>query len=62
MSAGKGDTPRPVNWQKYGSNYDDIFRRRTPKCPKCDEQMENNYVFGWECENCDNGKDHYHDR
>lgn len=27
MSAGKGDTPRPVNAEVYGQNYDDIFRK-----------------------------------
>lgn len=27
MSAGKGDAPRPVNPQKYGENYDRIFRK-----------------------------------
>jgi len=27
MSAGKGDTPRPVDPTIYGSNYNDIFRK-----------------------------------
>ncbi len=27
MSAGKGDTPRPVNAEVYGQNYEDIFRK-----------------------------------
>lgn len=27
MSAGKGDTPRPVDAKAYGENYDDIFRK-----------------------------------
>lgn len=27
MSAGKGDTPRPVNAEVYGKNYEDIFRK-----------------------------------
>lgn len=27
MSAGKGDTPRPVNAEKYRKNYDAIFRK-----------------------------------
>jgi hypothetical protein len=27
MSAGKGDTPRPVDPTVYGQNYDDIFRK-----------------------------------
>jgi hypothetical protein len=25
--AGKGDTPRPVNAEVYGQNYEDIFRK-----------------------------------
>jgi tRNA(Ile2) C34 agmatinyltransferase TiaS len=61
MSAGKGDTPRPVNWEKYGNNYDEIFRKK-PTCQKCGNPMENNYIYGLECEKCDNGKDNYHDR
>lgn len=32
VSAGKGDTYRKVNWQKYGQEYDRIFR---PVCPGC---------------------------
>jgi hypothetical protein len=27
MSAGKGDTPRPVNAEVYGKNYNSIFRK-----------------------------------
>lgn len=27
MSAGKGDSPRPVNAKTYGQNYDNIFRK-----------------------------------
>ena len=30
MSAGKGDTPRPVDAKTYGENYDDIFRKPQP--------------------------------
>ena len=28
MSAGKGDTPRPVDAKVYGQNYDNIFRKK----------------------------------
>ncbi len=35
MSAGKGDSPRPVNGDKYRSGYDRIFRKKTPVCKKC---------------------------
>jgi hypothetical protein len=31
MSAGKGDTPRPVNAEVYGQNYEDIFRKDKPQ-------------------------------
>ena len=31
MSAGKGDTPRPVDAKTYGKNYDDIFRKDKPE-------------------------------
>lgn len=27
MSAGKGDKPRPVDYKKYASNYEKIFRK-----------------------------------
>jgi hypothetical protein len=27
MSAGKGDSPRPVDAKTYGQNYDNIFRK-----------------------------------
>lgn len=30
MSAGKGDTPRPVNGDKFRSNYDRIFKPSNP--------------------------------
>lgn len=35
MSAGKGDTPRPVDPKKYGENYDRIFRGKSIN-PKTD--------------------------
>ncbi len=28
MSAGKGDSPRPVDIAKYGANYDFAFRKK----------------------------------
>lgn len=31
MSAGKGDSPRPVNPTVYGENYDAIFRKEKPE-------------------------------
>lgn len=36
MSAGKGDTPRLVNAEIYGTNYNNIFRKsKTMKCSRC---------------------------
>jgi len=34
--AGKGDKQRPTDQEKYGSNYDNIFRKKekTPTKPK----------------------------
>lgn len=29
MQNGKGDTPRPVDQEKYGSNFDRIFKKDT---------------------------------
>ena len=39
VSAGKGDTPRPVDAKVYGENYDDIFRKPQPQ-PQPTEQNE----------------------
>ena len=38
MSAGKGDTYRPVNAETYGSNYDNIFRKAVKDvCELCND-------------------------
>ena len=37
MSAGKGDTPRPVNADVYGQNYEDIFRKDKPQTTENNE-------------------------
>jgi hypothetical protein len=29
--AGKGSSPRPVNMETYGKNYDAIFKKKKPK-------------------------------
>ena len=41
MSAGKGDKPRPVNLEKYESNFDRIFRCRSTADRKEQEANEN---------------------
>lgn len=41
MSAGKGDKPRPVNLEKYESNFDRIFRCRLTQDKKVQEVSEN---------------------
>lgn len=37
--AGKGDTQRPTNHEKFSSNYDSIFKkqREKVKCDRCGE-------------------------
>lgn len=44
MSAGKGDTPRPVDLKAYESNYDRIWGRSTagPKDAEANESGEIN--------------------
>jgi hypothetical protein len=35
MSAGKGDKPRPVNFEKFSKNWDIIdWKKKEPKDPK----------------------------
>ena len=34
MSAGKGDSPRPIDGGKYRENWDRIFRRKNGKAGK----------------------------
>jgi len=35
MSAGKGDKPRPVDGEKYRSNYDKIYNKSKPEANDC---------------------------
>jgi hypothetical protein len=32
--AGKGDQYRPVNWEQYSKNWDDIFKKKKKKSAK----------------------------
>ena len=41
MSAGKGDTPRPVDAKAYGENYDSIFRKDKPETKPEQNETEN---------------------
>lgn len=57
MSAGKGDSPRPVDIDTYGKNYESIFRK--PKqdldigfC-ECGIEMVNHFFLGVICEDCE---------
>jgi hypothetical protein len=57
MSAGKGDSPRPVDMDTYGKNYESIFRK--PKqdsnigfC-ECGVEMVNHFFLGVICEDCE---------
>lgn len=48
MSAGKGDSPRKVDGEKFRSNYDNIFRKvGVEVCVECEEKIGNS-----ECEKC----------
>jgi hypothetical protein len=42
MSAGKGDTPRPVKWAVYTANYDAIFRKKAAK--QSDSTQQNKVI------------------
>ena len=57
MSAGKGDSPRPVDMDAYGKNYESIFRK-----PKQDPDIDfcecgiakvNHFFLGVICEDCE---------
>lgn len=41
MSAGKGDSPRPVNREVYMENYDLIFRKPNTEAKQTDEHERN---------------------
>ncbi len=40
MSAGKGDTPRPVDGQTYRNNWEAIFGNKKPEDKRPDERDE----------------------
>lgn len=35
--AGKGDAPRPTDWEKFSNNFDNIFGKKKEKEEKKDE-------------------------
>lgn len=39
--AGKGDTPRPVNFKKYQENYEAIFGKKKKQNESCNIQRQN---------------------
>jgi len=41
MSAGKGDSPRPVKREVYMANYDSIFRKPNTEAKQTDEHERN---------------------
>jgi formylmethanofuran dehydrogenase subunit E len=50
--AGKGDSQRPCNKDRYDAGYVRIFH---PKCPKCGEPMIREFLHIWGkyiCEGC----------
>ena len=46
MSAGKGDTPRPVHGPTYRRNHDAIFRRFTDEEPAPGEVIDGHEYLG----------------
>ena len=46
MSAGKGDSPRPVKGEVYRRNFDDIFRRFTEQEPAPGEVIDGHEYLG----------------
>ena len=65
MSAGKGSTPRKVDFGKYAANYEKIFGKTTEVyiCHKCYRIKEWHHIYGMTCEECDfknvNGREPY---
>jgi len=61
VSAGKGDTPRPVNGEKFRDHYDEIFRKDADDivCPHCGSDKDPFFSriepMGFYCRDC--GKD-----
>ena len=45
--AGKGDTQRPTDHQKYATNYDAIFRKNIPEGPVNNLQSEEEVDTQW---------------
>ena len=39
-AAGKGDTYRPVNWEQYSKNWDDIFGKKKKLKKKVDTKKK----------------------
>jgi hypothetical protein len=39
-SAGKGDQYRPVNWEQYSKNWDDIFNKKKKSKKKVDTKKK----------------------
>lgn len=40
--AGKGDAPRPTDWDKFSENFDAIFGKKKPEEPKEKKDEHNN--------------------
>jgi hypothetical protein len=39
-AAGKGDQYRPVNWEQYSKNWDDIFKKKKKSKKKVDTKKK----------------------
>ena len=66
MSAGKGDTPRLVDMDVYGKNYDSIFRKPQDKqehdACECGVVKTNHFFYGIICEPCELKYQDYYDQ
>ena len=43
--AGKGDAPRPTNWDKFSENFDNIFKKKQNDEPKKQEDKPDGEVM-----------------
>ena len=39
--AGKGDAPRPMDWEKFSNNFDAIFGKKKPEQPNEPKEKQN---------------------
>ena len=61
MSAGKGDSPRPVDPKKFADGWERIWGKKINPCRKCGSVEPSLSFSSWsaciECNKCDNSTD-----